>query len=260
MIGRLLYGGRRAQATRRLRLAHRLRGEGIEIGALHNPLPLPPETRVRYLDRLDEAGLRQHYPELRDLPLVPVDEIDDGEVLATITDGSVDFVVANHLLEHCQDPVSAVEHWLRVLRPGGLLFLAVPDRRWTFDRSRPTTAMDHFLRDRREGPLVSRQEHYTEWARWVEGVPGEGIAARVGELEASGYSIHFHTWTAASLRRFLHLLEREIRYPFRQRAVVRNGPETLVLLERSSGQAPQDGGGSGGAARTGGADGSGGAA
>jgi hypothetical protein len=81
-----------------------LSGEGIEIGALHNPLPMPRSARVRYVDRLPVSELRAHYPELEHEPLVQVDILDDGERLATIADSSLDFVVANHFLEHTQDP------------------------------------------------------------------------------------------------------------------------------------------------------------
>ena len=47
-----------------------LRGSGIEIGPLHSPLTIPPEARVRYVDRLSVEALRQQYPELNHLPLV----------------------------------------------------------------------------------------------------------------------------------------------------------------------------------------------
>ncbi len=63
--------------------------------------------------------------------------IDDGEHLASIGDESVDFVVANHFIEHCRDPIGALTTLLRVVRPGGVVFMAVPDKRQTFDRARP---------------------------------------------------------------------------------------------------------------------------
>ncbi|MEO7425559.1 MAG: hypothetical protein ABI036_10260 [Fibrobacteria bacterium] len=34
-------------------------GRGIEIGALHEPMPVPPESRVRYVDRMSAADLRK---------------------------------------------------------------------------------------------------------------------------------------------------------------------------------------------------------
>src|SRR5262245_50309382 len=82
-----------------------LSGEGIEIGALHNPLPLPPSARVRYVDRMDLAELRKQYPELGSKKLVPVDIVDEGERLGRVPDASQQFVIANHFLEHCQDPI-----------------------------------------------------------------------------------------------------------------------------------------------------------
>ena len=90
----------------RARIANRyLLGDGIEIGALHNPLPAPRSARIRYVDRLPVTELRAHYPELEQEPLVAVDILDDGERLATIADSTLDFVVANHFIEHTQDPV-----------------------------------------------------------------------------------------------------------------------------------------------------------
>ena len=41
-----------------------LRGDGIEIGALHQPLPVPPSARVKYVDRMPAPELRRQYQEL----------------------------------------------------------------------------------------------------------------------------------------------------------------------------------------------------
>src|SRR5438045_3665629 len=56
-------------------------GDGIEIGALHEPLGLSSRARVRYVDRMSVADLRTHYPELSKQSLVPIDVLDDGEKL-----------------------------------------------------------------------------------------------------------------------------------------------------------------------------------
>jgi SAM-dependent methyltransferase len=105
-----------------------LRGDGIEIGPLDYPLRLPREARVRYVDYLNGAGLREDYGNtLRaGRPLVVPDVVDDGARLASFADASLDFVVANHMLEHVEDPIAALEHQLRVLRPGGILYLTLP--------------------------------------------------------------------------------------------------------------------------------------
>ena len=79
-----------------------LKGDGIEIGPLDYPLRLPRQATVRYVDYLDTAALREAYSStLRaGRPLVTPDVVDDGARLASFADGSLDFVVANHMLEH----------------------------------------------------------------------------------------------------------------------------------------------------------------
>ncbi|MDP9254039.1 MAG: hypothetical protein M3O66_03725, partial [Verrucomicrobiota bacterium] len=79
-----------------------IKGNGLEIGALHQPLKLYKGARVRYLDRLPTEELRRHYPELANETQVNVDIVDDGETLRTIEDASYDFVIASHLVEHCR--------------------------------------------------------------------------------------------------------------------------------------------------------------
>src|SRR3954449_9087870 len=154
--------------TRRELAAEFLRGNGIEIGGLHLAIPMPAGASVRYVDRITVPELREHYPELDDWDLVSVDIVDDGEVLATIEDGSVDFIIANHFLEHCEDPIAAIQNHLRKLRRGGVLFYAVPDKRYTFDWPRQVTSLQHMLVDHEEGAERSRRDHYEEWARLVE--------------------------------------------------------------------------------------------
>ena len=129
-----------------------LAGSGLEIGALHLPLKTPPRAKVRYVDRMSVDDLRSEYAELAEWDLTPVDVIDNGELLTTIPDGSQDFVIANHFLEHCEDPISTIGTHLSKLKPGGVLFYAVPDKRYTFDCRRPVTPLDHMVADHDHGP------------------------------------------------------------------------------------------------------------
>ena len=128
-----------------------LSGNGIEIGALHSPLIVPPNAQVLYVDRMTVADLRNIYPELAAYNLVDVDIIDDGETLSSIADNSYDFVIANHMIEHCQNPIGTIEQHLRVLKSNGILYMAVPDKRYTFDRDRHVTFLEHLLQDYTEG-------------------------------------------------------------------------------------------------------------
>jgi SAM-dependent methyltransferase len=101
-------------------------GSGIEIGALQVPLEVPSAVSVMYVDRKTVPELRAHYPELAEQELVEPDIVDDGQQLASIADASQDFVIANHFIEHCEDPIAAIANALRVLRRRKPLYLAVP--------------------------------------------------------------------------------------------------------------------------------------
>ena len=219
---------------RRRRLANRfLSGSGLEIGALHRPLRTPAGASVRYVDRMDTAALRGHYRELATAQLVDVDVVDDGETLATQADGSADFVIANHFIEHTEDPLGTLANHLRVLRRGGILYLAVPDRRHTFDADRHPTPLAHLQRDHDEGPAWSRAIHQEEWARLVDKVPPEEVEERVRVLERDDYSIHFHVWAPEEFADVLRHARDERRLPFTIEALQPNHHEFIAVLRKA---------------------------
>jgi SAM-dependent methyltransferase len=157
---------------------------------------VPPGAHVRYVDRLPVDEQRRHYPELDAMPLVPIDIVATAEDLSAIDDASVDFVIANHLLEHVEDPVAALCEFHRVLRPGGLMYLAVPDKRLSFDQDREVTSVEHLLREHDEGADRTRREHYLDWTRHVVKANPEDVESHADRLMAERYSIHFHCWDA----------------------------------------------------------------
>lgn len=220
--------------VRRWLLARRyLRGDGLEIGALHCPLRVPSGVTVRYVDRMDVAALRTHYPELPGNKLVPVEIIDDGEKLDSQPDSSANFIIANHFIEHTEDPLGALANHLRVLRTGGILYLAVPDRRRTFDADRKPTPLEHIVQDHRDGPARSRRQHQEEWARLVEKAPATEVSARVTELEATNYSIHFHVWAPQEFAALLDYAREQEGLPFVIEALRSNEHEFIAILRRT---------------------------
>ena len=222
----------KSQAATRVRTkiaCQYLHGDGLEIGALHNPLKVPRAAHVKYVDRISVDELRQHYPELRRQKLVDVDIIADGESLNTIPDASQDFVIANHFIEHCQNPLLAIKNILRVLKHRGILYLAVPDKRFTFDVDRPVTVLEHLLRDLREGPAWSRTAHFEEWVRYVIKVSKDDeVAPLVKQLTDMDYSIHFHCWTQREMFELLYHIQQEM--PFDIEMLLKNGEENIFVL------------------------------
>lgn len=224
-----------AVQEKRLHLsAQFLAGEGVEIGALHSPLWVSRRGRVKYVDRLPADELRRQYPELALCELVDVDIIDDGERLATISDNSLDFIIANHMLEHCENPLGAMRNHLAKLKDGGCLYYAVPDKRFSTDANRALTDFDHLVQDDREGPEWSRVGHFHEWATLVENAKTEADAAlRVKRLMDMNYSIHFHVWDAD---RFQSIIEQAYGYlgrTFSTDWLESNETEVIAVLRKS---------------------------
>jgi SAM-dependent methyltransferase len=225
--------------------AHFLFGEGLEIGPLHQPLAVPPHAKVRYVDRMSAADLRREYPELAGWDLTEVDVVDDGETLATIPAASQDFIIANHFLEHTENPIGTIETHLGKLKPGGILFYAVPDKRYTFDFRRPVTLLEHMVADYEEGHERSRAEHYEEWCRLVideesdsvgtseQAASEEWVTRRARELEDAKYSIHMHVWTQAEFLKLILALRERFDEGFDIEASGRVAIEFIVVLRKA---------------------------
>lgn len=207
-----------------------LRGEGIEIGALHNPTQLSSGLKVKYVDRLSREEARDTFPELAALPLVEVDFVTNAETLDTVPDGSQDFLIANHVLEHCEDAIGTLKNWFRVLRNGGILFATVPDARYTFDYRRGITPLSHLIADHEEGPEKGNRETYWEWHQLVSGA--EDPKAATARSLAKKENIHFHAWTQAEFFELFGYLRKELAIPVEIECGVRSLAEITVVARK----------------------------
>jgi SAM-dependent methyltransferase len=145
-------------------------GDGLEIGAQQVPTKVnPTRARIEYVDRLtaDETSVRFAIP--REL-LVHVTHVSDGAKLDSVADRSKDFLIANHVLEHFDDPIGGVVEWLRVLKPGGMLFLSLPNHLGNpFDFRRRPPAINHLQRDFRDRDyrVANNRLHYADMVRTI---------------------------------------------------------------------------------------------
>jgi hypothetical protein len=92
-----------------------------------------------------------------------------------------------------------VETFIRVLRPGGILFLAVLDKRYTFDKDRSLTNLEHLIADHRFGSMISREDHFKEFEECVVH----------GPLKRD-FSIHYHVWTDKEIVEHLKVKQRAV--------------------------------------------------
>jgi SAM-dependent methyltransferase len=218
--------------TREVIACQYLTGSGIEVGALHSPLRLPAGVSAKYVDFEQSSELDAHYPELSNVTITRPDIISDLETLRGIDDSSQDFVIANHVLEHCEDPIKAIKSVARVLRARGIAYLAIPDRRFTFDEEREVTTLAHLIRDHEQGPDVSLREHYEDWCRHVDKLQGQELSQKVELLLATRGNVHFHVWEYPDMMEFFHYMTRETGTPLDIEMSFLTGNEVIWILRR----------------------------
>ena len=135
---------------------------GIEIGPLASPVVEKSDSDVLYVDHADQESLKSKYfgdPNVDVEKIVAVDATWGKQTLreALWDRGMFDYVIASHVLEHVPDVLGWLTEIGEVLRPGGQLSLAIPDKRFTFDYLRQPTRLSEVLdaylqRNRRPSP------------------------------------------------------------------------------------------------------------
>jgi SAM-dependent methyltransferase len=186
----------------------RLRGRGLEIGAMHNPTVVHAGCVVEYFDVVSREQAMKLFPE------VPADSfrIDPkylGDVdkigLSIIGDEEFDFAILNHVIEHVANPIRLVGEMFRVVKRGGHVVLACPDKRHTFDKNRALTPFDHLLEEYVGGISEVTDEHYLDFLRAVHPevmtLPPEQVRVHVESVRSRRE--HAHVWDSASFRDFL---------------------------------------------------------
>jgi GT2 family glycosyltransferase len=114
--------------NRRTELARKyLRGVGLAIGSLDPNLRIPPKVSVDHADMPDYKALSELESSEARRQAAGEDMKGRRATLAEIDDEAYDFVVCDHLPENLPHPIEALGAMLRVVRPGGILYLAVPD-------------------------------------------------------------------------------------------------------------------------------------
>jgi SAM-dependent methyltransferase len=210
-----------------------LDGNGVEIGALHNPLPVSGDAIVKYVDRFSFSELQKHYSDLDPQQMVKIDIIDDGEILSTIEDNSLDFIIANHFLEHCENPIGTIRNHLKKIKPGGILYYAIPEKNFTFDKNRTLTTFNHLVYDDADSPIISRKDHFYEWVTIVEdNSDTDSINSRVSGLMAMNYSIHYHVWDVETIFRFLDKTNDYLNNLFKVLHFEKNESEIIIVLQK----------------------------
>jgi hypothetical protein len=142
-----------------------LGGLGLEIGPSWRPLlPKAKGYSVRVADHLDQSGLVAKYDGVRPTDLIePVDYVLTGPRLIDSIGERFDWIVGSHVLEHTVCLITFLRDAEALLRPGGVLSLAVPDRRYCFDRFRDRTGLGRVIDVFRASPAVHSEGSVLEY-------------------------------------------------------------------------------------------------
>ena len=213
-----------------------LTGRGLEVGAGDRPFPVPQHVQVFYGDIRDAASIQTYFKtdDVRSGAQV------DAQTFAGIDDASLDFVISAHVIEHLRDPIGSIVSAIRVVRPAGIHILVVPDMRFTFDRRRPETTVEHAVADHEQGGESTCRQSYEEHLRYVHPeLTNEHYSEAEIELQASEnakrwreFDVHFHAWTKEG---FESLLTAAMRYaPFTVEEAVFAVNENIFVLRKNT--------------------------
>lgn len=232
-----------------------LRGQGVEIGALHCPLEVLPGVVVKYVDYATRDENVKKYPEIDGSRIVVTDHVDDGFELSCIQNASQDFIIANHVLEHSPNPLQALLNWSRALKANGFLFMTLPNGDKSFDKGRMITTAEHIVEDyelvragRMQAFTARNREHYKEFVEIsIPNLKKVHRNLKVYRTEAdknayidklmreSSVDAHFHVFTKSSLASVMsHLIDHYLQ-DMSLREVIRSrfDFEYVVILEKT---------------------------
>lgn len=144
IINKFDYGKDSALAHKYLDGLH-----GVEIGgAAHNPFHIRGSINVDYT--ANEAEIQSNWSS-KSVDPMPVNLVANGDDLP-FKDSTIDYVLSSHVIEHFFDPIKTLKEWIRVVKPGGYIFIIAPHKERTFDKYRPITPIAE-LSERHSGLL-----------------------------------------------------------------------------------------------------------
>lgn len=160
-------------------------GLGIEITPLHKPIaPKKEGFRCLSLDSRSRQEIQEALRSSGEISPEAIDRVEETDIRispsnilegvrqAGHTPGTFDYILSPHNLEHQPDPVRFFAQCATVLKPGGQLFITMPDRRACFDYYRPFSTLAEILAayfEKRTRPaMVQIFEHRSLYARIIE--------------------------------------------------------------------------------------------
>lgn len=212
-----------------------LLGDGVEFGALHNPLIVGEQSQITYVDKLTKKELLKKFPELKDYAesIVSTDiilDIDKGD-FSPLTLQKFDFFIANHVIEHLVNPIRFLEEIHEVMIPSSILYISVPNKEYTFDKYRELTSNDHLWCEYQDNTNELTTEHLNDFLLNItkdhiephrkakmyfknDKLPIIGFRKRRIYKLHKERSIHVHVWNQNTFSQFLNFTFTQLNLDF----------------------------------------------
>lgn len=114
----------------------------LEIGALNAPV-FGNSANVRYADRFSTEELAERYPHKSNIR--NVDYVLSRTRFSELIPERFECIIANHVIEHVPDLITWFDQIGVLVESEGWAFLAIPDKRYTFNIIRPLTTFADLL-------------------------------------------------------------------------------------------------------------------
>ena len=236
-----------------------LQGRGVEFGALHNPLHTPKQSQVLYADRFSKEELIRRFPELAEYAkaIVTTDirlDLDCAD-FSSLIEYRFDFFIANHVIEHLTNPIRFLKQIHDVMKEGAILYLAVPDKNYTFDKNRKRTTNEHLWRDYEGGETELSIDHLNDFILNItkdhieperkkkmyfknDALPLNWFRKRSIYQLHRKRSIHVHVWDQKTFDEFLHCTTEKLELKFTiidsSRSDNNESNEMIYILKKNS--------------------------
>lgn len=106
-----------------------LRGQGIEIGAGKNPIKLMGNARCEYGDIAEHALFDSDNLKIKKIIVNLNSKINSDLKIVN----KYDFVVAQHVLEHCDSMVRSLSVLRNLCKSGGVIYISLPNKNFDKD-------------------------------------------------------------------------------------------------------------------------------
>lgn len=153
---------------------------GLEIGPSLRPCaPKSKGYHVEIVDFLSKQELVDRYAAMG-LDTSRIEEVDyiwDGRSYSEVTGktSSYDYIIASHVIEHVPNFIGFLQDCSNMLKPNGILSLAVPDKRYTLDHFRMVTTAQKVINDYLSGEKYGSVGALTDY--WNHVIKRNGLTS-----------------------------------------------------------------------------------